>query len=39
MFYVLFFGGVMAFLSIVAWRDSASIKKRLSKIEARREHR
>ena len=39
MFYVLFFGGVMAFLSIVAWRDSAAIKKRHSQIEARREDR
>jgi len=39
MFYVLFFGGVMAFLSIFAWRDSAATRKRLSTIEARRENR
>jgi hypothetical protein len=35
MLYVLFFGAVMIFLSVVAWRDQAQTSRRHARIQQR----
>lgn len=36
MFYLLSLGGVLLFLSVIAWRDDAATAKRVRSVEERR---